>query len=72
MTNGSQQALNTQITQSSELSMAGMDIPWLLQQWADKTPTNPTSFGNRSLAKPKAGHSNVCWMNLKRLLLGWR
>lgn len=41
MTNSSQDALNSQITQSSELSMAGMDIPWLLEQWVDKTPDKP-------------------------------
>ena len=41
MTNSSQDALNTQIKQSSELAMAGMDIPWLLEQWADKTPDKP-------------------------------
>ncbi|MDF1644523.1 MAG: AMP-binding protein [Pseudomonadales bacterium] len=41
MTNSSQDALNSQITQSAELSMAGMDIPWLLEQWVDKTPDKP-------------------------------
>ena len=41
MTNSAPQALNAQIAQSSELSVAGMDIPWLLEQWADKTPDKP-------------------------------
>ncbi|MBV1907345.1 MAG: AMP-binding protein [Pseudomonadales bacterium] len=51
--------LSQQIDETRRLAVAGMDIPWLLQQWVDKTPDKAFFIWEPSAARDQAKSDEI-------------